>query len=516
MKLKPIIFCYLIINFLIFIPILYSQQKEPTNTKYILTPEPSKKPRINGASIFGVRPGSPFLYRIPVTGEKPIKLEVKNLPDGLSLNKSTGIITGKITKKGEYKLIFVAKNKYGKHTKNFKVVCGDKIGLTPQMGWNHWYMWVDKVNDKIIREAADAMIYTGLADHGYSYINIDDSWSVKKGSDNPMLNGEPRDSNGYINSNKNFPDMKALTDYIHSKGLKAGIYSSPGPLTCGNYIASYGYEEQDSKRFFEWGFDLLKYDLCSYRKLTDYHNADTLKKIYKLMGYYLQLLPRDIIYNLCEYGEGKVWEWGNEVYANSWRTAYDLGGKIDSIFHKVYRDGFDLYAKYELHKYAKPGNWNDPDYLLLGIINNWKGDPIFTPLTPDEQYSYFSFWVLINAPLIISSDITRLDEFTLRLLTNDEVIEVNQDELGKAARRLSYIDGIDIWYKELYDGSLAVGLFNRCENEKEATLSFSELGSNKKYKIRDLWRQKDLGIFKNSFTTKINPHGVVLIKLTKK
>jgi len=234
------------------------------------------------------------------------------------------------------------------------------------------------------------------------------------------------------------------------------------------------------------------------------------------MGYYLQLLPRDIIYNLCEYGEGKVWEWGNEVYANSWRTAYDLGGKIDSIFHKVYRDGFDLYAKYELHKYAKPGNWNDPDYLLLGIINNWKGDPIFTPLTPDEQYSYFSFWVLINAPLIISSDITRLDEFTLRLLTNDEVIEVNQDELGKAARRLSYIDGIDIWYKELYDGSLAVGLFNRCENEKEATLSFSELGSNKKYKIRDLWRQKDLGIFKNSFTTKINPHGVVLIKLTKK
>jgi alpha-galactosidase len=496
--------------------VCYSQNRViPKEDFIILTPKPSPKPRINGASIFGVRPGSPFLYKIPATGDRPMQFSVENMPEGLSINKKTGTITGVIKNKGEYTFTLAAANNSGKASKKFKIICGDRIGLTPQMGWNHWYMWVMKVTDKIIRQAADAMVSSGLADHGYSYIDIDDCWSIKPGSDDPKLFGEVRDKDGFINTNKNFPDMTALTNYIHSKGLRAGIYSSPGPLTCGSYVSSYGYERQDAQRIAEWGFDLLKYDLCSYRKLTDFHNVDTLQKIYSLMGNLLHEQPRDIIYNLCEYGVGDVWKWGDKVHANSWRTAYDLGGKMDSIFPKIYRDGFDLYAEKELHEYAQPGNWNDPDYLLLGIINNWKGDPIPAPLTPNEQYTYFSFWTLINAPLILSCDITKLDDFALGLISNDEVIEVNQDALGKAAKRISLKDDIDIWYKDLEDGSKAVGIFNRSETKKPASLILSELGFVGKCKIRDLWRQKDIGYFSGNFETEVNRHGVVLIKVTR-
>ena len=487
----------------------------PKEEFVILTPKPSPNPRINGASIFGVRPGSPVLYKIPATGIRPMKFSVEDLPAGLKLDKETGIITGTLKDKGEFAITLIAANDLGKSSKKFKIICGDKYGLTPQMGWNHWYMWVMKITDKIIREAADALVSSGLADHGYSYIDIDDCWSIKPGSDDPKLSGITRDKDGFLNTNKNFPDMKALTDYIHSKGLRAGIYSSPGPLTCGAYTSSYGFEKQDAQRIAEWGFDLFKYDLCSYRKLTDFHNVDTLTKIYSLMGNILHQQPRDIIFNLCEYGVGDVWKWGDKVFANSWRTAYDLGGKMDSIFPKIYRDGFDLYAEKELHKYAKPGNWNDPDYLLLGIINNWKGDPIPAPLTPNEQYTYYSFWTLINAPLILSCDITRLDNFTLALLSNDEVIEINQDALGNAAHRISYKDDIDIWCKDLEDGSKAVGIFNRSETKKPAVAILSDLGFSGKCKIRDLWRQKDIGSFTNSFSTVVERHGVVLIKVTR-
>jgi alpha-galactosidase len=506
----------LLLSFFFISPSLYSQNRIIPKEEYvILTPKSSPKPRVNGASVFGVRPGSPFLYRIPATGNRPMEFNIDNLPSGLKLDKETGIITGCIKNKGEFEVTLTATNCLGKSSKKFKIKCGDRFGLTPQMGWNHWYRWVMNINDKIIREAADAMINSGLADHGYSYIDIDDSWSNKPGTDDPKLSGELRDKDGFINTNKNFPDMKALVDYIHAKGLKAGIYSSPGPLTCGSYASSYGYEKQDAKKINDWGFDLFKYDLCSYRKMTNFHNADTLKKIYINMGNLLREQPRDIVYNLCEYGEGEVWKWGDEVYANSWRTAYDLGGNMDSILTRVYRDGFDLYARKELHKYAKPGNWNDPDYLMLGVINNWKGDPIPAPLTPNEQYTFYSFWALINAPIIFGGDLTKLDDFVLGLLSNDEVIEVNQDELGEAAHRASYKDNIDIWCKTLEDGSKAVGVFNRSESKKSATVILSDLGFKGECNIRDLWRQKDLGIFNNSFSTEVERHGVVLIKVTQ-
>ncbi|MCX6224509.1 MAG: glycoside hydrolase family 27 protein, partial [Bacteroidia bacterium] len=235
----------------------------PVEQAIILTPKPGPKPRINGTKIFGVRPGSPFLFKIPATGNKPMKYEVLNLPFGLTVNPDTGVISGSIHVAGEYLTTFRVSNTLGTAERTFKIVCGNTLGLTPQMGWNSWYVWENHVTDNIMRASADAMVTTGMIDHGYMYINIDDCWSVKPGSKDPELNGEPRNSAGNININKRFPDMKAMTGYIHSKGLKAGTYTSPGTTTCAGHVSAYGYEEQDVKQYVSWGFDFLKYDWCS-------------------------------------------------------------------------------------------------------------------------------------------------------------------------------------------------------------------------------------------------------------
>ena len=488
--------------------ILHSQ--EP---KIILTPKSGPEPRINGTKIFGVRPGSPFLFTIPATGKRPMKYQVLNLPDGLKCDPETGQIKGTIYKPGEYLTIFRVSNELGDAEREFKIVCGDKLALTPQMGWNSWYVWENHVNDKIMRAAADAMVSSGMIDHGYMYVNIDDCWSAKPGSTDSTLLVEPRDKSGMINSNKRFPDMKALTDYIHLKGLKAGIYTSPGPLTCAGHVAIYGYEEQGITRFVQWGYDFLKYDWCSNGNIGKRDNLNDLQKPYISVSEILKKQKRDIVLNLCQYGMGKVWKWGKQVGGQSWRTADDLGGSFEGIGTALFRDGFDVYSRDSLHLYAGPGGWNDPDYLLLGYLSNWKGKTVPTPLTPNEQYTQVSLWSIVAAPLIFSGDISRLDDFTLSLLTNDEVIEVDQDPLGKPGYRVAKDGSMEIWERHLEDGSLAVGLFNRSENETNVTAYWSDLGISGKQKVRDIWRQKDLGGFKDKFTSSVPRHGVFMIRM---
>ncbi len=479
----------------------------------ILTPRPGPRPRINGTKIFGVRPGSPFLFTIPATGERPMKYEVLNLPGGLNCDSKSGKITGTISKPGEYLTTFRVTNKLGSDEREFKIVCGDKLALTPHMGWNSWYVWENHVTDKIMRDAADAMVSSGMIDHGYMYINIDDCWAPKPGSADSTLNVEPRDKNGMINSNKRFPDMKALTDYIHLKGLKAGIYSSPGPLTCAGHVGSYGHEEQDAERFAQWGFDFLKYDWCSYGDIAGKETLPDLKEPYILIGKILKKQKRDIVLNLCQYGMGSVWKWGKEVGGQSWRTAGDLGGSFEGIGTALFRDGFDIYSRDSLDLYAGPGGWNDPDYLLLGFLSNWKGKTVPTPLSPDEQYTQVSLWSIVAAPLIFSGDITRLDDFTLSLLTNDEVIEVDQDPLGKPGHRVSKAGDAEVWARQMEDGSYAVGLFNRNKNAVNVTADWTDIGLNGRQRVRDLWRQKEMGEFKDKFTSSVPGHGVVLIRI---
>ena len=488
---------------------------------YVLTPKPSDKPKINGARIFGVRPEHPFLYTIAATGKRPMTFEAKDLPEGLKLDPSTGCITGTLSKRGSYKVTLIAKNDLGRADRELQISVGDKICLTPPMGWNSWNCWACAVDDQKVRTSADAMVSSGLANHGWTYINIDDCWEVKPEAKDSILQGERRDKEGMVNTNKKFPDMKALGDYVHSKGLKLGIYSGPGPTTCAGFTASYQFEQQDAQQYANWGIDYLKYDWCSYDRIAKDKSLPELKKPYSLMRTALDKVPRDIVYSLCQYGMGNVWEWGAEVGGNCWRTTDD----INDTWASLSSIGFGQ-AGHE--KYAEPGHWNDPDMLVVGLVG-WGPQLHPSHLTPDEQYTHITLWSLLSAPLLIGCDLARLDEFTLNLLTNDEVIDISQDPLGKQAARISNEDGKQIWVKEMEDGSKAVGLFYPDIVEKKSPADYftwgrkqqahivlkgSDIGMKGKFKVRDVWRQKDLGVFENEFGADVPYHGTLLVKIT--
>jgi alpha-galactosidase len=492
----------------------------PLETPDILTPPVPREPRINGPLVYGVRPGSPFLYRIPCTGERPIKFSAGDLPPGLSLDSQSGIITGKIATAGTNRVTLIARNSRGETKREFRVIAGKTLALTPPMGWNSWYIHYRQVSDPIMRQAADQMIDSGMADYGYQYVNIDDCWMKKKG-DAPY-----RDDGGAVLPSSKFPDMKALADYIHSKGLKAGLYTSPGPWTCGGYTGAFQHEAIDARKFAEWGFDFLKYDWCSYGqifragdpRLTNTVSVDVAKGLagyqfpYQLMWGELQKLDRGIVFNLCQYGMSNVWEWGGEV-GNSWRTTGDLGLAKNSRLPGFYNIGFRNAQHWE---YARPGAWNDPDYILIGWVGDARGthEVNKTMLTADEQYSYMSLWSLMAAPLIFSGDMAKLDKFTLNVLCNAEVIAVDQDPLGKQGKILRQSENEFVLVKELEDGSRAVGLFNLDEHPAKVAVSWAELDLSGKQHVRDLWRQKDLGNFKKEFQAEVPRHGVALVRLS--
>jgi alpha-galactosidase len=478
----------------------------PREEAVILTPKPSPKPQINGAKVFGVRPGNPFLYTIAATGDRPMTFSVEGLPAGLKLGPTTGIITGSLKDKGDYVVTLRAKNALGTAERKFKIVCGPLIGLTPALGWNSWNCFAGAVTAEKVKAAADAMISSGLVNHGWTYINIDDFWEVNpRATNDPTLQGPQRDDQGRIVPNPRFADMKGLADYVHALGLKIGLYSSPGPWTCGGCVGSYRHEEQDAKQYGQWGFDYLKYDWCSYGEIVRNPNHEDLMKPYRVMRAALDKAPRDIIFSLCQYGMGNVWEWGAEVGGNSWRTTGDITDSWGSL------SGIG-FAQDTPAPYAGPGHWNDPDMLIVGKVG-WGPSLHPTHLTPNEQYTHISLWCLLCSPLLIGCDMTQLDTFTLNLLTNDEVLEVNQDPLGKQARRVAREGSLEVWAKTMEDGSVAAGLFNRDETPKTVTAKWSDLGLSGKARVRDLWRQKDLGTFDSRFETEVPRHGVVLVRL---
>ena len=486
-----------------------------TNDFPILTPKPPRAPRINGPPVSGARPGNPFLYRIPCTGERPIQFEAKSLPTGLSLNAATGIITGTTPVKGEYVVTLRARNAAGRAERKFKIVSGDTLALTPPMGWNHWYVDFNRITDKRVRAAADAMIASGMADAGYQYVNIDDCWAnaprLSKYQTDAKRVGPVRDADGNIQPNAYFPDMRALTDYIHAKGLKAGIYTSPGPTTCAGFGGAYQHEAQEAKQFADWGFDFLKYDWCSYGSVVKGDKSlESLQRPYRLMGGLLKQQKRDMVFNLCQYGMGNVWEWGAEVGGHCWRTAGDLGFELDRFFKVALKNA-------EHGAWSKPGAWNDPDYIQIGWMGSQRGTnftlPHPCPLTADDQYSYMSLWCLMAAPLFFSGDMEKLDEFTLNVLCNPEVIAVNQDALGRCARVVQLADGAFAMVKELEDGTKAVGLFNPGDTPATVTATWADLGLKGRHAVRDLWRQKDLGKERERLTAILPRHGVLLVRL---
>jgi alpha-galactosidase len=481
-----------------------------SDTAQILTPAPSPKPRINNAKVFGVRPGSPFLFTMAVTGDRPMTMSAGGLPAGLTLDEKTGQIRGTLGRKGEYVATLRAKNRRGRATQKFRIICGDQIGLTPAMGWNSWNCFASAVSAEKVRAAAAAMVASGLINHGWTYINIDDFWEVHRDSSDPTLQGPQRDAVGRIVPNPRFPDMKGLADFVHLQGLKIGLYSSPGPWTCGGCVGSWRHEAQDARQYGEWGFDYLKYDWCSYTEASgtpDWHKAPraVLEKPYAVMGAALASQPRDILFSLCQGGFGEVWTWGPEVRGNSWRTTGDIADNWASMSG----NGFSQKGR---EKFAGPGRFNDPDMLVVGQVG-WGPNLHRTRLTADEQYTHISLWCLLAAPLLMGCDLTQLDPFTMNLLSNDEVLEVDQDPLGQEAGCLAKNGELEVWAKNMEDGSKTVGLFNRGPAAATVTANFSDLGLAGKHRVRDLWRQKDLGKFAREFSATVERHGVVLVRI---
>ena len=485
----------------------------PVEPREILTPKPGAAPRINGPSLTGVTPGHDVLYKIPVTGKRPIRYAVSNLPKGLTLDASTGIIRGVIRERGRYPVTFIARNSTGSASKSFTFVAEGQLALTPAMGWNSWNAFGRAVSDSLARAAADAIVSTGLIDHGWTYVNLDDGWERSARETDPLYEGPTRASDGTILTNKKFPDMKALGDYVHAKGLKFGIYSSPGPTTCQRLEASWQHELQDFRTFANWGVDYLKYDWCGYTSVLA--AGETTQQLPVLMRPYqvgrqaLDQVPRDIIYSLCQYGWGDVWDWGaaQGIEGNSWRTT----GDITDTWESMNGIGFQQVGH---SKHALPGHWNDPDMLVIGKVG-WGPRLRDSRLTPNEQYVHITLWTLLASPLLLGNDLTQMDAFELNLVTNDEVLAVHQDALGKAADRVSKHDELEVWARPLSDGSLAVGLFNRDEMAMPVTVTWTELGITGRQRVRDLWRQKDLGTFDNEYSVTVPRHGTVFVKVTK-
>ena len=461
---------------------------------YILTPRAGDIPRINGARVYGQRPGHPFLFLIPATGKEPLTYAAENLPEGLSLDVKTGIISGAVKKAGTYIIHLSVSNEKGKDSRDLKIVIGKDLALTPPLGWNSWNCWGLSVDAEKVKAAADNMLSTGLARHGWSFINIDDGWEAPK-----------RAANGEIVPNEKFPDMNNVTGYVHSKGMKMGIYSSPGPLTCGGYLGTYQHEQQDAKTWAKWGLDYIKYDWCSYSHIAKNNSLEELKKPYIIMHDALSKVDRDIVFSLCQYGMGEVWKWGAEVGGNLWRTTGDITDSWESMSGIGFNQTLNT-------QFAGPGHWNDPDMLVVGWVG-WGPSLHPSRLTASEQYTHISLWALLSAPMLIGCDLTRLDDFTLNLLCNDEVLDIDQDPLGKQAAPVDKTETYQVWKKQMEDGSLAIGLFNTGNTESVVGIDFSKLGISGKHAIRDCWRQKDLGEFENHFEGKVPSHGVLLVRI---
>ena len=465
-------------------------------TPYILTPKAPATPRYNGPLVFGVRPGSPVIFRLAFSGEKPMKYAVEGLPEGVVLDPDKGVLSGTCTQAGDYPLVFTATNSKGSAKAAFTLKVGAQIALTPPMGWNSWNCWGLSVSQEKVMASAAAFINAGLADYGYSYINIDDAWEA-----------EERNPDGTISPNEKFPDMKALGDWLHGNGLKLGIYSSPGDRTCGGYLGTLDHELQDAETWASWGVDYLKYDWCGYSKVFNAsadHSVAANIRPYMKMQQYLREQPRDIFYSLCQYGNARVWEWGAFIDANSWRTT----GDITDTWESLYTIGFK--QQVGLHPYAGPGHWNDPDMLVVGKVG-WSNNLRDSRLTPDEQYTHISLWSLLAANMLIGCDLSQMDDFTFNLLCNNEVNAVNQDILGRQAHKDVEEDGMQIWSRDLADGGKAVGIFNLNGQSVPTLLSgaLAKIGLEAET-VRDLWRQKDIP---TEAQYMIPSHGVLYVKV---
>jgi alpha-galactosidase len=365
------------------------------------------------------------------------------------------------------------------------VVPDNGLARTPPMGWNSWNKFAGRVDDAAVRGMADAMVSSGMRDAGYQYINIDDTWEAG------------RDAQGNIQTNKKFPNMRALADYVHGKGLKLGIYSSPGPNTCAGYEGSYGHEAQDARTYAEWGIDYLKYDWCGARTL---YTDDEMPAVYQIMGDALRATGRPIVYSLCQYGRLDVWKWGADVGGNLWRTTGDIRDAWDSMT----RIGF---SQNDLAAFAKPGHWNDPDMLEIG--NGAMSD--------DEYRTHMSLWSILASPLLAGNDLRSMTPSIHDILTNREVIAIDQDALGRQGARVwaSAAGDQEIWTRPLADGSVAVAAFNRGAASAQITVRWADIGVAAHGAVRDVWTHAVVEARGPQYVAAVPSHGVAMWRVNR-
>ncbi len=469
---------------------------------YVLTPPDAPLPALHGARLLGARPGSPLHHRVPASGDAPLRFEAQGLPAGLQLDAASGLITGTVPAAGRYAVQLTVSNALGSTQRVWTLVSGDQLALTPPLGWNSWHAYGANVSDAQVRAAAQALVDHGLATKGWNGVLVDDGWqAAQRGPDGTLL-GHAR-----------FPDMPALGLFLHSRGLRFGLLATPAAATCGGRPGSLGFEARDVATWLGWGVDEVKVDWCggsdapSSRTTLEDHQRPL-----RSMGELLRKQPRGVLYNLSQYGEHRVWTWGAEVGAHSWR----MTGDIQDSWPDLLATGFAMSPYAGL---VGPGRYNDPDVLMLGPLMSPSGaaeggELRPTRLTPDEQYSQVSLWSLLAAPLTLSNHLPALDEFTRGLLSNGEVLAIHQDALARSAVRVLDRNGWQVWVKELEGGAKAVGVFNMGERFDRFELEPALFGrGGQTYLPRDAWRQRDLPARSGSVSLVVPAHGVVLLTI---
>ncbi|HEY1661855.1 MAG TPA: putative Ig domain-containing protein [Verrucomicrobiae bacterium] len=489
----------------------FIENSNAADSPEIRTPPASPAPRINGPDIFGVRPDHPFFYHVPATGNRPIEFSADKLPDGLNLDPATGDITGFLHKQGQYTATLHARNALGIADKKFKIVVGETIALTPPMGWNSWNHYASRISQEIVLANARAMATSGLMDHGWTYLNIDDTWQGARGGTYNAIQG-----------NEKFPDIKGLCDSVHALSLKVGIYSTPWTTSYAGHIGgsaenpqgswkpftgskkgivnknimpfaigTYHFDTNDADQWAAWGIDYLKYDWSPI----EFPETSEMDEALRHSG-------RDIVFSLSNNMNITNAPTISGI-ANSWRTTGDIKANWKSM--STHGFGQDKWAAF-----ASPGHWNDPDMLEIGTRENSQPG-----LTPEEEYTHMTIWCLDSSPLLLGNDLTAMDPFTLNLLENDEVLAVDQDALGEQGTCIARGDSFLVYKKNLEDGSIAVGLFNLSDAPATVTASWSDLKIHGSQNIRDLWRQKDLGKFSDAFSMTVASHSAELVKMSR-
>ena len=466
----------------------------------LLPPEP--KPAIHGPQIVGATPGHPFLFRIPATGAEPLAFACADLPPGLALDPKTGILSGTAPAAGRDTLHLSVTNVQGKTTRALVLVCGDHpLALTPPMGWDAVNLYANTVDDAKTRAAADALVKSGLAAHGWSTIHINDTWQGIR----------DKKTGAVLPNRRRFPDMKALGDYVHGQGLKFGLESSATEHTCAGYPGSLGHVAQDAAAYAGWGVDYLQYDWCPVTALDETPPPTDQPAAFKEMHLALNKTGRDIVFGVDTFGDRDPGDWAPAAGANTWVTSRQVFDDWPIVTRAV----FDLPWAAER---AGPGHWGDPGLLMVGKFGIGTVHP--TRLTSSQQMAQLSQCALLGAPLWLSCDLTSLDPNAFHpsvtaMLTNDEVLDIDQDPAGHPAAQVTGNRAMQVWSKPLADGTVAVGLFNLGEDPRRMRVRFSQIGITGAQPVRDLWLHQDLGDFTGTFATDLPAYGVALIKVGK-